>query len=74
MKNTIEKALQKKREQENTQVENTPQNEVVGQEIQQPAAKPNLMSSNVEATEKEKFELNLLLLEERGYISLTGSS
>ena len=47
MKNTIEKALQKKREQENTQVENTPQNEVVGQEIQQPAAKPNLMSSNV---------------------------
>ena len=73
MKNTIEKALQKKREQENTQVENTPQNEVVGQEIQQPAAKPNLMSSNVEATEKEKFELNLLLLEERGYISLTGS-
>ena len=70
MKNTIEKALQKKREQEKNQVESSTQSDVTNSPPQE--ALPKQTPSD-EPVEKEPFELDLAGLEEKGHISLTGS-
>ena len=76
MKNTIEKALQKKREQEKNDKAGSPQSEVSNNS---PEAKSTVLpppgehAPSNELVEKEPFELDLVRLEEKGHISLTGS-
>tara|TARA_B100000780_G_scaffold258035_1_gene208180 strand:- start:4922 stop:5830 length:909 start_codon:yes stop_codon:yes gene_type:complete len=76
MKNTIEKALQKKREQEKNDKTSSHQALVTNNKSQDALTEPSPSCEPVVSNghfEKETFELDLVRLEEKGHISLTGS-